>query len=256
MTAAASTLAALVVFTLLGYAPAVLLLPARLRPWFWVAVPVTGLAVAAVGLGWLVLVLPGGLAGELALVLALLAAAAVTAAGHRPPREQALRQQAAVGALVLLTVGVALAPLVERPELISIGPNWDVEIYLPMAAYLQDAPLGLGLQHPAGFPFPGPPNPLLWRVNFFDPRWSGLTFQEVHAALDALLGLAPHASFAGLLAAMAALTPASVFLLARALRLSAAPALLATALTALGAPVYYVVYWSFGQQAREARVGR
>lgn len=249
LTAAVSTAAALVFLTLLGYAPAVLLLPARLRPWFWVAAPVTGLAVAAVGLGWLVLLLPGGLAGELAVALALLAAAAVTAAGHRPPAGQALGQQAAVGALVLLAAAIALAPLVERPDLISIGPNWDVEIYLPMAAYLQDAPLGLGLQHPAGFAFPGPPNPLLWRVNFFDPRWSGLTFQEVHAAIDALLGLAPHASFAGLLAAMAALTPPAVFLLARSLRLAAAPALLAAGLTAAGAPIYYVVYWSFGQQA-------
>lgn len=234
----------------LGYAAALALTPAGLGRWFWVAVPLLGLVVAALGLGWLVLALPGGVAGGVLLAAAVVAALLATRRGWRPPAGQAWREQAAVAVLAALAAGTALAPLVARPELVAIGPNWDIEIYLPMAAYLRDAPLGFGLGDPAGFPFPGYPNPLLWRVNFFDPRWSGLTFQELHAALSGLTGLPPHATFTGLLAALFALLPPAGFLLARCgLRAGAVPALGAALLLALGTPGLFVIYWSFGQQA-------
>ena len=243
-------LAAIAYLGLLGYGLALLLLPVAWRPWFWVAVPLAGLVVAALGLGWLVLVLPGGVAGLVLLGAAAALAAGLTARGLRPPAEQHRVEQVALVAVALLALAVAVAPLAGRPDLLSIGPNWDIEIYLPMAAYLQQSPLGFGLAAPGGTPFTGLPNPLLWRVNFFDPRWSGLTFSELQAALDGLLGLAPHQTLVGLLAGVFALFPVAAFVLARA-ALGAGPrsALLLALLAALGAPGLYVVFWSFGQQA-------
>ena len=243
-------LATLAYLGLLGYGVALLVLPVAWRPWFWVAAPLVGLVVAALGLGWLVLVLPGGAAGLVLLGAALVLAVGLTARGLRPPGEQHRLEQMAVATVALLALALAVAPLVGRPDLVSIGPNWDIEIYLPMAAYLQQSPLGFGLSAPGGTPFAGLPNPLLWRVNFFDPRWSGLTFSELQAALDGLLGLAPHQTLVGVLAAVFALFPVAAFVLARA-ALGAGPrsALAVAVLATLGAPGLYVVFWSFGQQA-------
>lgn len=247
--AAGVALATLAYLTALGLPVALLALPARLRPWFWLCLPLLGLVVAAVGLGWLVLVLPGGIAGGLLLLLTLGVAAIALVRGARPAGNQEYRAQILAGLCTLVGVGLALWPLVGRPDLVAIGPNWDIEIYLPMAAYLQHSALGFGLEHTAGHPFPGPTNPLLWRVNFFDPRWSGLTFQELHAAINALTGLAPHASFTGVMAALFALLPAAGFLLTRAgFRTPSWPALGAALLLAVGTPGLFVVYWSFGQQ--------
>ena len=249
LTAVAVAAFTLIYFSVLGYPVAVIALPERLRPWFWVCLPVLGLVVAAVGLGWLVLVLPGGVAGLVLLALAAVATVAASLRGARPPASQHWREQALAGVCGVVGVLVALAPLVGRPDLIAIGPNWDIEIYLPMAAYLRDAPLGFALDATAGLPFPGPTNPLLWRVNFFDPRWSGLTFQELHAAIDGLTALAPHDSFTGLMAALFGLTPVASFLLARAgMRTAGWASLGAALLVALGTPGLFVVYWSFGQQ--------
>src|SRR5205814_1285447 len=130
------------------------------------------------------------------------------------------------------------------------GPNWDVEIYLPMAEYLKSFATGFSLSSAAGLPFPANPNPLLWRVNFFDPRWSGLAFPQLHAATGVLTGEEAHRGLVGLLALMHALSiPPAYLLLRGAFGLPARPSLAAAALLAVNPAALYVVFWSFGGQA-------
>ncbi len=238
----------LALVTLLGYGPARWLLPQAFRPWFWLAVPVVGLSVAAVALGWLSIFFPIRTAVPALLVLAVASTLGIRRAPGIGP--QAWREQAAVGLFSLAGLSVALAPLWGRPDLLSIGPNWDIEIYLPMAEYLKDHPTGFSLADPAGFPFPGEANPLLWRVNFFDPRWAGLTFAQFHAATGVLAGQGAHQGLPGLLALMHALSVPAAFLLCRAaFRLPSGVCLAAAGLLAVNPAALHIVFWSFGQQA-------
>ncbi len=233
-----------------GFGPTRWLLPRQFRSWFWIATPLTGLAVAGIALGWISAFLPLRYG---VWVLAALCALG-TAAGLLPqaPRlgPQQWREQAIVALLALVALGAALAPLWGRPDLLSIGPNWDVEIYLPLAEYLKAFATGFTLTNPAGLPFPGNPNPLLWRLNFFDPRWAGLAFSELHAAAGSLLRQEAHHNFAGVLAVLYALSvPAGFMLFRGAFGFPRLPSLLTAALLAISPAGLYVVYWSFGQQA-------
>lgn len=240
----------LLYLTAVGFPVMLLAPPARLGRWFWIAAPLVGLIVAAIGLGWLALLLPGGVAGGALLAGALAVSAGCLLRGRRPPAGQHGWEQRAAGGCAVMAMALAVAPLALRPDLAFLGPNGDFEIYLAAAAYLRDSPLGFGLADPAGFPFSGRPNPLLWHENFFDPRWSGLTFQSLHAAFYGLTGLSPDQSFAGLLAGFSGLFSVAVFLLVRfGFRAGPVAAVLAAALTALGVPGLFVVYWGFGQQS-------
>src|SRR5437867_931562 len=129
--------AGLFIVCLAGYGAARWLLPGALRPWFWVSVPLVGACVTAVSFGWLNLILPMQLATPAFLVIALLAAAAGDLPGSPLIGRQAKREQAIAGLMAVVALVVALAPLWGRPDLVSIGPNWDIEIYIPMAEYLK-----------------------------------------------------------------------------------------------------------------------
>ncbi len=241
---------ALLLTVVAGYGPACLLLPASVRPWFWLAVPVVGLAVLSIAFGWLNLLLPMRWAAPVA--LAVLFALGGYCLIRRPAARgaQSRAEQLAVAGLMAVALVLCLGPALSNPALLSIGRNWDVEIYLPLAEYLKLHPLGFGIANPAGVPFSDYPNPLLWRVNFFDVRWSGLAFQSIHAAVGVLAGQAAHHHFAALIAVCYALFVAAAFLVFRAA--FAQPrgiAIAVTALVSVNAGFLYVAYWSFGQQA-------
>ncbi|MBI2887829.1 MAG: hypothetical protein HYY02_11550 [Chloroflexi bacterium] len=232
-----------------GYPVATLLLPNEARRWFWLATPLAGLATASVALGWLGIFFP--MAAAAWALLALGAAATVALALRRrwSPAGQAWREQATVAGLACLSLALGLLPLWGQPDLLALGPNWDIEIYLPLAEYLKRWPAGFSLAELSGRPFADYPNPLLWRVNFFDPRSAGLAFQQLHAAVGVLAGQEAHQHFAGLLALLYALSLPAGFLLLRAgLGLSFPHAALTTALLAINAAGLYIVFWSFGQQ--------
>ncbi|MEK7216370.1 MAG: hypothetical protein AAB289_12315, partial [Chloroflexota bacterium] len=231
-----------------GYGPSLLLTPPGLRRWFWLVTPLTGLAVTVVALGWLEIALPARLAAPLLVVAALALGAALHLRGVRPPAGQHRWEQVAVVVLVAGGSGLALLPMWNRPELLSIGPNWDIEIYLPLAEYLKHHATGFSWDNPAGFPFPGQPNPLLWRVNFFDVRWAGLGFSQLHAATGVLAGQEAHQNFSGLLSLLFGLSIAAGFLLLRGgFELNRTPALLGAGLLTVSTPVLHIVFWSFGQ---------
>ena len=248
----AGSLIVLVLCAFVGFAPARLLLPTPLSTWFWLCVPVIGYAVTAVLLGWISIFLPMQ-AGVWALVGAgavMNGAVLVRQRGNAMPPGQAWGEQSGVGILAVFSCLLALAPLWDRPDLLAIGPNWDIEIYLPMAAYLREFAMGFSLADPAGFPFAAEPNPLLWRVNFFDPRWSGLAFSQLHAAVGSLTGQEPHQNFPGVLAATLALSVPATFLFMRnAVGLPGRLSFLACGLLAVSPVMLHTVFWSFGQQA-------
>ena len=242
--------AAFALVFLAGYASARLLLPVAMHHWFWVAVPLTGLATAAVALAWLSILLPLSVGAWLFLAVVVAADAYLLLRRKLPPRDQAWREQGTVAALMALSFCLGLAPLWNRPELLAIGPNWDIEIYLPLAEYLKSHAIGFSLVDPAGYPFPDRPNPLLWRVNFFDVRWAGLAFSHLHAAVGAITGQEAHQHLSGLLALCQALSVPAAFLFVRiGLGLGRTPSLLAVAALSVSAAGLYVAYWNFGQQA-------
>lgn len=242
--------AALALLFSAGYGPSLLLTPPALRRWFWLVTPLTGLAVAVVALDWLGMALPARQAAPVLLAISLALAALLHLRGVRPPSGQHRWEQLTVAAFLTAGVGLALIPMWDRPDLLSIGPNWDVEIYLPLAEYLKLHATGFSLDNPAGLPFSDHPNPLLWRVNFFDVRWAGLGFSQLHAAAGVLAGQDAHQNFAGLLSLLFGLSVAAGFLLLRVgFELERTPALLGTALLTISTPVLHIVYWSFGQHA-------
>lgn len=235
---------------LAGYAPARLWLPPAIAPWFWLLVPPLGLATTAVALGWLNIWFPLS-TGAWLLVGAALAADAYVLVRRGPSLpEQAWREVTVVLGLALVGLVVAIGPLWGKPELLSLGPNWDIEIHLPLAAYLTSFPSGFSLSNPAGGPFPAPANPLLWRVNFFDPRWAGLAFTQWLGTAGVVTGGEVHHYLVGLLALLYGLTIPAAFLFFRsATGLGALPSLAATAALAFNPASLWMVYWSFGQQA-------
>lgn len=248
----AGSLTVIALCAFVGFAPACLLLPTPLSAWFWLCVPIIGYAITAVLLGWVSIFLPMH-AGVWTLVAAgtvMNGALLLRRRGNAVPPGQAYGEQIGVGILAALGCLLALAPLWNRPDLLAIGPNWDIEIYLPMAAYLREFATGFSLADPAGFPFAAEPNPLLWRVNFFDPRWSGLAFSQLHAAVGSLVGQEPHQNFSSVLAATLALSVPATFLFIRnAIGLPGRLSLLACGLLAVSPVMLYTVFWSFGQQA-------
>src|SRR5687768_912649 len=99
--------------------------------WFWLAVPPVGLAVSAVVLGWLGIWLPLSVSVWLLLAAALLVDAFVLYRRGFLVANQERTATVLVAGLAVIGFAVALAPLLARPDLLSIGPNWDVEIHLP-----------------------------------------------------------------------------------------------------------------------------
>jgi len=201
---------------LAGYAPARLLLPTDLQRWFWLAVPLLGYATSAIALGWISIFLPLSLGLWLFLGATIVVSALVLLRDGLPSGRQAWLEQTVVGTLAVIALGIGLLPLWDRPELLAIGPNWDIEIYLPLAEYLKQFSTGFSLTDPAGLPFPGESNPLLWRINFFDPRWAGLAFSQLHSAVGVILHQEAHQHFVGVLALLGALSLPAAFLFFRA----------------------------------------
>ena len=248
--AASLTVIALCAFV--GFAPACLLLPTPLSAWFWLCAPIIGYAITAILLGWVSIFLPmqSGVWTLVAGGAVMNGTILLRQRGNPVPPGQAWGEQIGVGVLAAFSCLLALAPLWDRPDLLAIGPNWDIEIYLPMAAYLREFATGFSVADPAGFPFAAEPNPLLWRVNFFDPRWSGLAFSQLHAAVGSLAGQEPHQNFSGILAATLSLSVPAAFLFVRnTIGLPGGLSLLACGLLAVSPVMLHTVFWSFGQQA-------
>ena len=206
--------------------------------------------------------MPIGLGIWYVLLIGLLGSAWAFLRDRKTSRPIGLIETVAVAGISIIAFAVALAPAALKPELLAAGPNWDVEIYLPMAEYLKDYPLGLSLTSPAGqvlppsaYQVPDRPNPLLWRINFFDTRWAGLAFSLFHAGINSIARREAHQSFSAVLAVVYACSIPAFYIFYRSvLGMRPGLGLATTALMCINSSALFTVFWSFGQQASSVAV--
>lgn len=278
---ALSLIVGLLLLSLLGYWGS-LLLPPQWRPWRFVLAPVLGLSLFSVLAYWLSIIFPMNVA--IWPLAALSTGGALWALIRERSRAAGLRAE--LGELSLASVVfflgllIAVLPAALRPELLSIGPNWDIEIYLPLADYLREHAVGFSWTNPAGLPFgpaqdkpfgvgeatsplqdmpfgdqhadgsPVRPNPLLWRLDFFDTRWAGTAFSLLQAGVDSLTGLQAYQSFSPMLSLVYAVSLLGVYFFYRSVfGFGMRSGLLGAAVMAVNSAPLFAVLWSFGQQA-------
>ncbi len=143
--------------------------------------------------------------------------------------------------IALLAFLVAVLPLLSYGFSVPIGENWDPENYLPIAAYLQQVPVGRIAEMPA--------NPLL-EMSANPPR-IGMTlgFCLLQGTLGLLRGWDPRQVFAPQIALLYALTVVALYLLFRqGFRLGRTAGLLATAGGGLSALALWIAFFNFGMQ--------
>ncbi|MSQ14403.1 MAG: hypothetical protein EXR50_00860 [Dehalococcoidia bacterium] len=259
---ALSAFVGLVVLFLIGYAASPFLLPKPWRVWRILLAPALGLVVFSVISYWASMFVPMGLAIWPVLGAAVIGSSWAFLYYRRLGPAVQRVETALVAGMAALAFVVAVMPSLIKTDLLATGPNWDFEIYLPMAEYLEEYPLGLTWDKPAGQSFAtseaeaqAHSNPLLWRVNFFDTRWAGLAFSLFQAGVDSLGSLEAHQSFSALLALVYACSVPAVYVFCRsALQMRTGLGLASVGLTAINSSALFAVFWSFGQHASSLAV--
>lgn len=225
-----------------GWGIAQLATPRSLQPYRGLLAPLLGYGLVVVAGYWgvcTVLGIPAVLVGVLLATTVLNLHAWRRAdqprlAGDAPTRVPLLL-------LLLITLLVGLAPLLQYGHPAIIGAGWDPENYLPTARYIERGPISSIAT--------APPNPLR-DINAHPPS-IGLTlgFSVWQASVDVLARSEALVSFAPLLAWLRALGVLAVYLLLRTtLGLRHGPALLGAAFTSAGSLLLWVSYFNFGMQ--------
>ncbi|GEM_PF-2844566 len=246
-----SFLVGLIVLFLLGYAASPFLLPKPWRRWRILAAPTLGLVLFSVLSYWVSMYLPIGYGIWIILGIGIIGSILAFLKDRKSGIEDIdLLETCGVICITGIAVVVAATPAILKSELLATGPNWDFEIYLPLAEYLKDYPLGLSWDSPAGQDFPQSPNPLLWRINFFDTRWAGLAFSLFHAGVNSIAKLEAHQSFSALLALVFSCSIPAVYIFYRSvLSMRRGLSLAGAAIMSINSAALFTVFWSFGQQA-------
>jgi hypothetical protein len=193
-------LATIAVFLVCGYAPALLLTPARLREWWPLLVLPTGAITSGLALTVL------GFAAipfHVALVLTLLAGIVAAAVVERPPSERApLPTLAALAAVAALIAAIALVPTFRSGLATVTGFGSDAHLVAGSATFLQH-------NYPASkdIAYPADEVPPLWRSKF--PIYYTL------AAVSSVAGVEPWEALMTVSAILLALAGLGFFLLAR-----------------------------------------
>jgi hypothetical protein len=194
--------ATVAVFLVCGYAPAVLLTPARLRPWW----PLLVLPLGAIASGMALTLL--GFAAvpfHVALVVTLAAGVVLAAVVERPERDPAtapLRTFAALAAVAALIVALALVPTFRSGLATVTGFGSDAHLVAGSATFLQhNYPASTDIAYPAD------EVPPLWRSKF--PIYYAL------AAVSSVAGVQPWEALMTVAAILLALAGIGFFLLAR-----------------------------------------
>lgn len=150
-----------------------------------------------------------------------------------PPGEMLL-----VVALGLLAGLLGVVPLARAGYLLPIGHGWDIEFYLPLAAYLQNYSYGNVAQ--------APPAPLLNVILAEPTSVRAIGFSYLHGVVDLLGGWSPVGTFPLLLALVRGLAVAPVYLLLRVgLRANILGAALGTLLIAGNELLLWISYNNF-----------
>jgi len=225
-----------------GWGIARLAMLRSLQPYRGLLAPLLGYALVVVVGYWgvrTVLGIPAVLVGVLSSTTALNLLAWRKA--DQPRLGSDLRARVPLFFLLLVTLLVGLAPLLQYGHPAVIGAGWDTENYLPTARYLERGPISSIAA--------APPNPLR-DINAHPPS-IGLTlgFSVWQASVDVLARSEALVSFAPLLAWLRTLGVLAVYLLLRTtLGLRHSPALLGAAFTSAGALLLWVSYFNFGMQ--------
>jgi hypothetical protein len=193
-------LASVAVFLVCGYAPALLLTPARLRVWW----PLLVLPTGAITSGLVLTVLGfAAIPFHVALVVTLLAGIVAAAIVERPPAERApLPTLAALAAITALIVALALVPTFRSGLATVTGFGSDAHLVAGSATYLQhNYPGSTDVAYPAD------QVPPLWRSKF--PIYYTL------AAVSSVAGVEPWEALMTVSAILLALAGLGFFLLTR-----------------------------------------
>ncbi len=227
---------ALVLLTFLGYGAAALLAPSRADR---IPPPLVGYLLLLWS-GYYAVRFAGGLPLGLALAGALALLFLALARRCRAPLDPPARPFWGAAALAGLVYLAAVLPLLLRGYPGPLGENWDAEVYVAEAAYLQDGPVAALADHP--------PNPLLRVVA--DPPKAGLTlgFSVLHGSLSWLLRQDPFVTFPWTLALGLALGAWALAHALRRLGLPAWAAALGGLLWGLHPLVLWTALFNFGMQ--------
>jgi hypothetical protein len=195
-------LATIAVFLVCGYAPAVLLTPAALRPWW----PLLVLPLGALASGMALTVLGFAAVPFHVALVVVLVAGIVLAARIGPPgidrEEEPLGTLAAIGCIAALIVAVALVPTFRSGVATVTGFGSDAHLVAGSATFLQhNYPASTNVIYPAD------QVPPLWRSKF--PIYYAL------AAVSSVAGVQPWQALMTVAAILLALTGLGFFLLAR-----------------------------------------
>lgn len=193
-----------------GYGIGRWLTPSALKPYELLLTPLWGY-------GLLVLIAYYGLNSVLSLTGALVATLVVAiglgvwrmlrpGTDGRLPRAP-LGELLLVAALALVAGGLGVVPLLRAGYLLPIGHGWDIEFYLPLAAYLQDYSYATLDQAPAA--------PLLNVVLAQPTSVRAIGFSYLHGIVDLIGRWSPVGTFPLLLALLRGLAIAPVYLLLR-----------------------------------------
>lgn len=218
-----------------------LLLPLRLHAYEVVLAPVFGLAfLAMVGFyGANVGLTMRGLVPLVVVVaLGLLVGARVCHGGWRPG-VLTMRELVPLAVLMVGTWGLCVLPLWGYGALLPIGHNWDVEFYLPLAAYLKDYSYATLAQAPG--------NPLrdLVMSERIAARAMGATYAQ--ALVDVVGGWDAWDSWVPMLATLRVLTLAGLYALLReGLGARVGGALVGCGLVMVNGLLLWTTYNSFG----------
>ena len=200
----------LALLSIAGYGIGRWLTPSALKPYELLLTPLWGYGllvfIAYYGLNS-VLALPG------ALVLTLLVAIALglmrwlrPGTDGRFPRVP-LGELLLVAALSLIGAALGVVPLLRAGYLLPIGHGWDIEFYLPLAAYLQDYTYSTLNQAPSA--------PLLNVILAAPTSVRAIGFSYLHGMIDLIGRWSPVGTFPLLLALLRGLAVVPVYLLLR-----------------------------------------
>ncbi|HEY0605236.1 MAG TPA: hypothetical protein VGD58_20115, partial [Herpetosiphonaceae bacterium] len=203
-------LAGVALLCIAGYGIGRWLTPSALKPYELLLTPLWGY-------GLLVLIAYYGLntflslTGALALTLVVAIGLGVwrwvrPGADGRLPRVP-LAELLIVAALGLIAAGLGVVPLLRAGYLLPIGHGWDIEFYLPLAAYLQDYTYATLDQAPAA--------PLLNVILAQPTSVRAIGFSYLHGVVDLIGRWSPVGTFPLLLALLRGLAIAPVYLLLR-----------------------------------------
>jgi hypothetical protein len=235
------TFCALAFCIYVGWGASGIALPRMLRPHAALLTPIVGYAIACwIGFMGVSTVLNLKWSLIITLLLATILNIWAWKQGLRPRPKIWLREWA-LFALLLVTLVVGVAPLLQYGYITVIGQGWDTESYLPMAQHMIDYPLSQFQQAPASSLRELTSNPPIIGVTLAFPVFQG--FLMLLSQQTALMTFAPLQAFLRMLGIL------GIYIWLRAtMGLGRRTALIGSAGASAGSLMLWISYFNFGMQ--------